>query len=122
MTNRPNITVRMKIDSLLQRVFVQFGVYLKDPSGEDMKPGDDVVFDHIHALTFDGEHSYMNLRPILRKTNAEKAKQETKDYWKGKRLRGETKGRPHKPMRSRGFDKTKTRKFDGTVIRRTSEG
>lgn len=33
MTTRPNITVRMKIDSLLQRVFVQFGSYLKDPTG-----------------------------------------------------------------------------------------
>ena len=101
MTNRPNITVRMKIDSLLQRVFVQFGVYLKDPSGEDMKPGDDVVFDHMHALTFGGEHTYVNLRPILRKTNAEKAKQETKAYWKGKRLRGETKGRPKRAIPKR---------------------
>ena len=119
MSTRPNITVRMKIDSILQRIFVQFGTYLKDPSGEDMKPGDDVVFDHMHALTFDGEHTYMNLRPILRQTNAEKAKQETKDYWKLKRLRGETKGRVSKPIQSRGFDKTKTRRFDGSVVRRS---
>ena len=117
MTDRPAITARMKVDSLLQRVFVQFGSYLKDPTGEDLKPGCDLVFDHMHALTFDGEHTYMNLRPILRQTNAEKAKQETKDYWKLKRLRGETKGRVSKPIQSRGFDKTKTRRFDGSVVR-----
>lgn len=116
---RPNITVRMKIDSLLQRIFVQFGTYLKDPTGEDLKPGCDLVFDHMHALTFDGEHTYMNLRPILRQTNAKKAKQEVKDYWKIKRLRGETKGRPSKPLRSKGFDKTLTRKFNGQVERRS---
>jgi len=104
---RKAITARQKVDALLWRIFLQFGSYLKDPSGEDMKPGDPVVFDHAFPVWLDGANDWENLRPVLHATNAEKAKQESKDFWKTKRIRGETKGRESRPIKSQGFPKVK---------------
>lgn len=89
MKKRPSITPRMKVNALLHRVFMQFGVYLKDAAtGEDMKPGDPVVFDHKHGLVFDGPHNWEALRPVLYKTNNDKAKVENRDRAHINRLRG----------------------------------
>jgi hypothetical protein len=84
--DRPPITARMKVNSLLHRVYLQFGAYLKDPNGEDLKPGDPVVFDHMHGLAFKGPHQWENLRPVQKRTNIDKAKREVRDLHHLRRL------------------------------------
>lgn len=100
---RPTITARMKVDSLLHRIMLQFGAPLKDFEGNDMRPGDPVVFDHIHAVTFGGAHTYQDVRPCLKAANDTKARRETRDHHHIRRLRGEVKGRAAKPIASTTF-------------------
>ena len=72
---RPTITPRMKVDALLHRVFLQFGVYLRDSvSGEEMKPGAPVQFDHIHCTKLGGPNVYDNIRPLLVKPHQKKTR------------------------------------------------
>lgn len=92
---RPTITARMKVDSLLHRIMLQFGRPLLDFEGNELRPGDPVVFDHPHGLTFEGPHVHENLRPCLKSANDAKAKKETRDYHHVRRLReGKTKSAP----------------------------
>jgi 5-methylcytosine-specific restriction endonuclease McrA len=125
-TKRPNITARMKVNCLLDRVFQQFGAYLKcSLSGEDMKPEDPVEFDHTHALVHKGEHSWEALRPVLKEPHKRKSKSDVRDAAHVSRLVKERKGRPkrkrrsrkipprpfpggHRPLQSRGFQKRAT--------------
>lgn len=73
--SKPTITPKLKVDALLHRVFLQFGVYLKDAvSGEDMKPGDRIQFDHIHCTKLGGPNVYDNIRPLLVKPHQKKTK------------------------------------------------
>lgn len=72
---RKAITKKLAVDALLLSVAKQFGRYLKCPlSGEDMKPGDQIQFDHIHAHALDGPHVYDNLRPVLADPHKKKSK------------------------------------------------
>jgi hypothetical protein len=72
---RKAITPALKVAALLHRVFLQFGVYLACPlSGEPMKPGDRIQFDHIHAVGLDGPNVYDNLRPVLVSPHQKKTK------------------------------------------------
>lgn len=100
---RPTITARMKVDCLLHRVMLQFGAPLKDFESNDMRPGDPVVFDHIHAVTFGGAHTYQDIRPCLKAANDKKARDETRDHHHIRRLRGEVKGRASAPIQSTQF-------------------
>ena len=97
--DRPTITARMKVDCLLHRIFLQFGVYLRDFQGNELKPGDPVVFDHTHSLGQRGPHIYENLRPAQKRANDDKARRETRDHHHVRRLRREVKGpdSPHMP-------------------------
>lgn len=101
--DRPTVTARMKVDCLLHRIILQFGVPLKDFEGNDLKPGDPVVFDHVHGLGTKGPHVYQNLRPCLKAANDSKAERETRDHHHVRRLRGEVKGRPAAPIASTAF-------------------
>lgn len=92
--DRKPITARMKVDALLHRIFLQFGAYLRDFKGNELRPGDPVVFDHTHALTFKGPHVYENLRPCLKHANDDKAKRETRDHHHVNRLK--------KPLKAKG--------------------
>lgn len=75
VSKRPTITPALKVASLLHRVYLQFGVYLKCPlSGEDMTPEDRIQFDHAHCVKLDGPNVYDNLRPTLVKPHQKKTK------------------------------------------------
>ncbi len=112
MSKRPPITPAMKVAALLQAVWVQFGIHLNCRiCDEPMKPEDaakgDIHFDHVHGLVFGGPHSWQALRPTHKACNLKKAGQESKANWKGKRIRGETKTRPKRKIKSAGFNKSK---------------
>ncbi len=85
---RPPITARMKVDCLLAAVISQFGEPLRCRlSNEPMMPSDNVQFDHTHALTHGGKHSYRDIRPVLYEPHKKKSKQDVRDAAHVKRLR-----------------------------------
>jgi 5-methylcytosine-specific restriction endonuclease McrA len=105
-TKRPPTSPRQKVDCLLDRVHRQFGAYLKcELSGEDMKPGDPVEFDHVHAVVLGGRHTYKDLRPVLKDPHKKKTTRDVAAKAKINRLTGKTKGRPKRRWKSRPFPK-----------------
>lgn len=113
------VTRKLAVDCLLDRVIRQFGTPLLSPAdGQPLLPGEAIQFDHIHADVFGGAHIYQNLRPIHAQAHKKKTKADIQAKAKGDRILGLTKTGPKKKIASRGFDKTKTRKFDGNVIAR----
>lgn len=80
-------------------------------------------WDHWLAIVDGGAHEVSNLRPICLPCHKEKSASEHKNNAKAKRLaaareahqRGEKKA---SRLRSRGFDKTRTRTFSGAVVPR----
>lgn len=73
--SKPTITPALKVAALLHRVYMQFGVYLKDAvSGEDMTPDDRIQFDHVHCTKLGGPNVYDNIRPLLVKPHQKKTK------------------------------------------------
>jgi len=112
-TKRTAITPDMKIDCLLYRYAVTCAV-----CGKDIQPGHEIEWDHVHALVHGGPHIFSNLRPLHAECHKAKTARDIAANAKGKRLRGETCNGPKKKIQSRGFDKTKTRKFNGEVVAR----
>lgn len=86
----------------------------------------DFVIEHENQLSISKSNALKNktLRCkecANKKTNGTKATSygsDTHARAKIKRIRGETCNGPTKKIQSRGFDKTKTRRFDGKVIAR----
>lgn len=78
-------------------------------------------WDHHLALVDDGAHEVENVRPVCFLCHRKKSAREHKNNAKAKRLAkakaaheaGEKKA---SRMKSRGFDKSMTRKFDGRVV------
>lgn len=69
------ISRKMAVDALLWRFFIgeyvrldilaSVGARIVCPiCKQDLREGQDIQFDHIHADVFDGPHEYQNLRPI----------------------------------------------------------
>jgi hypothetical protein len=85
-----------------------------------------VEFDHIKRDEIDGDNSPENCRPLCSECHrlktsgngATSAGSDTHMAAKGKRIRGETKQREKAKIRSAGFDKTKSKRFDGKVVHR----
>lgn len=80
--------------------------------------GERIDIDHIHQRATGGEDDFSNYRPLHYACHKIKTKADATARAKIRRLNGTTKKRPGKPIRSRGFDRSKTRKFNGTVIPR----
>ena len=91
-----------------------------------------VQWDHniLHETEHPDRDKYWNLTPRLIREHREKTKQDLKVIAKGRRIRAKLVSgmmalydsavrseRKHR-LRSRGFDKTKTRRMDGTVTER----
>jgi|ERR1700677_973008 len=75
-----------------------------------------IEYDHIIPIALGGAHVVGNLQALCPKCHLEKTKADVKAIAKAKRIaRRETDGAKPSRMRSRGFDKTKTRGFDGAV-------
>ena len=108
MARKP-LTPRQKVDALLYRVHLQFGTYLKDAvSGEDLKPGDQIEFDHTNPVSETGDNHWTNVRPLQKKTNRDKGKSEARNCRHVKRIRGEMgAGKPKRKFASRPFGKSR---------------
>ena len=106
---RKAITPRQKVDALLYRVFLQFGVYLKDAvTGEDLKPGDEIEFDHVNPASESGDNHFTNLRPLQKATNRKKGKTEARNARHVKRIRGDMGVHPKAKIPSRPFQSRNT--------------
>lgn len=81
--------------------------------------GDRWQIDHIIPLALGGTHETSNWEGLSFAAHAKKTARDIAAIAKAKRLAGEIKnGETKNPIRSRGFDKTKTRGFDGKVRER----
>jgi 5-methylcytosine-specific restriction endonuclease McrA len=112
-TKRQPITADMKIDCLLFRYSITCGI-----CHCDIAPGHEIEWDHTHALVHGGQHVFTNLRPVHAECHKQKTKADVQANAKVKRILGETCNGPTKKIQSRGFDKTKTKKMDGSVVAR----
>lgn len=82
--------------------------------------------EHVHEIALGGKDEPENCRyscrwshsQITNGTKATSAGSSKQRIAKVKRLRGETCTGPKKKIQSRGFDKTQTRKMDGSVVLR----
>lgn len=74
-------------------------------------------FDHNILHAHGGADRWWNLTPMVKLVHREKSKRDTAIAAKVKRLR-RGKKKPRRKLRSRGFDKTKTRHMDGLVTPR----
>ena len=83
-----------------------------------IEAGERIDIDHVHQLATGGADDESNMRPLHPWCHAIKTREDAKVRGKIRRLNGTTKKRAGKPIRSRGFDRSKTRKFNGTVIPR----
>lgn len=143
MTKRNAITAQMKLDALLFRLanFEGFhiqgralplitdntlrvavaGIYLKcGICGEAIAVGSPIHWDHIHAISMGGPHTFRNLRPTHAACNQAKGVKEHRAKAKVDRLLGLTCNKPKAKIASPGFDKSKTRKFSGKVVPRAA--
>lgn len=99
-TKRQAITPAMKIDALLYREKT-----LCSLCSEWVLPGQEIEWDHIHALVHGGQHDYTNLRPVHAGCHKKKTAQDIKANAKIKRIRGETKQGPKRAIPSRPWPK-----------------
>jgi 5-methylcytosine-specific restriction endonuclease McrA len=74
--------------------------------------------DHIIPLALGGPDDDANLRPFCSEHHKAKTARDLGAIAKAKRLAGETCTGPKAKIRSRGFDKTHTKKLDGSVVRK----
>ncbi len=87
----------------------------------------EIDFDHSKRDEIDGDNSPENCRPLCKECHrlktsgngATSAGSDTHMAAKGKRIRGELKVRKKAVIKSRGFDKTRTKKFNRTVVPRS---
>lgn len=102
------ISRRMAVDAILYRMaeWHQFHIecYL---CYKHLEAGQEIDFDHAHAIVHEGPHEYQNLRPVHRECHKEKTKRDVQANAKIKRITGETKGPPKRdwpsrPMKSSG--------------------
>ncbi len=125
MTKRKAITAQMKLDALLFRLAtfegftIQYkslrewysdsavaGVYLKcNICGEPIALGIPIHWDHIHAISMGGEHSFRNLRPTHPACNQAKGVKEHRAKAKVDRILGLTCSGPKRKIPSRPFPK-----------------
>lgn len=120
---RPTTTAAMKLE-VLRRV----GVIVPCAMCQSAIEIKDVHFDHWLALVDDGEHTAENLRPTCFSCNSQKGAVEHKNNSKAKRLSKARQAhdaivkreaeKPAGKIKSRGFDKTLTKRFDGKVVAR----
>lgn len=72
-----------------------------------LEMGQDIQFDHIHAIVHGGPHEYENLRPVHAECHKKKTKADVQAKAKGDRILGLTCNKPKKKMPSRPFQKRK---------------
>lgn len=107
------VTRKMAVDCLLHRFSLEARVFGEDAihcnevawlacaiCKTEIKAGEDIEFDHIHADIFDGPHEYQNLRPLHAECHKAKTKSDIQANAKIKRILAD---KPSKrPMQSSG--------------------
>jgi 5-methylcytosine-specific restriction endonuclease McrA len=89
--------------------------------GEPFVEGQQIDIEHPWALQFGGPDTEDDYRAAhYDPCHKRKTAREARDAGHIRRLNGTTVKKPVKPITSAGFDRTKTRRFDGTVKSRTS--
>lgn len=123
MSPRKSIPFAWKLDALKR-----FGATVPCAICTEPTKLDDVQYDHALAFVDDGTHESINIRPVCVGCHKKKSAGEHKNNSKAKRLaraaetheavvaRVMTRG-PSR-LKGRGFDKTKTRRFDGKTVER----
>ncbi len=124
MKNRKAATAANVTVMLVQQAF-EVGAPIECALCHDpIFPSHKTIREHMHALGLDGPDTPDNWRLVHRpcadrKTNGTKATTAGSDknlMAKHRRLTGKNKPRRKRKIQSRGFDKTKTRRLDGTVV------
>lgn len=110
MTKRKAITERMKIDALMYRISMVSGPVICGICRKPLAAGTKLHWDHIHAISMGGPHTFQNIRPTHPECNQAKGIKEHKAAAKVLRLRGETRNGPKKAIRSRPFPQRKQAK------------
>lgn len=80
------ISRKMAVDCLLWIVENHIGVLFCTICHAPCKAGQDIQFDHIHAIVHEGPHEYQNLRPVHAECHKKKTARDIKDNAKVKRL------------------------------------
>jgi len=80
---------------------------------------DRIIDEHVVALDFLGSNELSNRALWDRDCSKRKTAGDLAMAAKGKRIRGETGTERKQPIRSRGFDRTRSKGFDGKVRVRT---
>jgi 5-methylcytosine-specific restriction protein A len=106
-------------DRVKLRVFRRYGgvCYLTDTR---IKTGDAWDVEHVKAVGLGGENREGNLRPALKEPHKVKTKADTARIRKADRVAKKHLGLKPKsktPIKSRGFDKSRRRRMNGTVER-----
>lgn len=86
----------------------------------DCDVAEGLEIDHIIALALGGKDSDENFEPLCRHHHAQKTRRDVKMIAKAKRIARKDNPADRKTSRlqSRGFQKTLTKRFDGTVVPR----
>lgn len=99
-TPRQAITADMKIDCLLFRYAVTCAI-----CGKEIRPGDEIEWDHVHALVHSGQHVFSNLRPLHADCHKAKTARDVAANAKVKRILGLTCNGPKAKIPARPFAK-----------------
>lgn len=89
-------------------------------TGTKIRTGDAWDVEHVKAVGLGGENRERNLRPALKEPHKVKTKADTARIRKADRQARAHLGlkpKPKRPLKSRGFDKTRRKRMDGTVER-----
>ena len=104
------VSRKMAVDCLLALATIECSI-----CHEHLKSGEEIQFDHIHAIVHGGPHEYQNLRPVHADCHKKKTSRDIKDNAKVKRILAGGRKKRGPKMKSRGFSKKLTKKFDGSV-------
>jgi hypothetical protein len=125
MTEKRKQLTRAQIAELTLR---QMGKCLRCSERLDFATNGAVIDEHLRPLADGGTNETSNRAFFCKPCATPKTAKEARDRGKSKRIaegrtqadkrtRAKAEGK-HRPIRSRGFDKTRTRRMDGTVERR----
>lgn len=113
------ISRKMAVDCLLFTAFIGGFIFRCKICGEELQPGQNIQFDHIHADVHGGPHEFENLRPVhYDPCHKKKTKADVQANAKVKRIQAGGRKRRGPGLKSPGFNKKLRRKFSGTVEKR----
>lgn len=101
------VTRKMAIACLIHMAAEEGHPFFCLECGIELTPEDRIEMDHRQATIHSGPHDYKNIRPIHYDCHKRKTGRDVAANNKIKRIRGERKPRPKRPIPSRPFQKRK---------------